>query len=213
MGFLRRIFGLEENDKKGQTKKHKQSNKPKTRTYPLDEVGVIGKFADDAYEINDSSQVYDLNGKRIYKIPVAARNRAFQNKNYLGKKTFKSGTIRWVDVEKDEVINALEEEGFLEKHTPKKQKKKKVEKKKVSRKKSSTTKQKFEGNEVLFFSYSFVNESSPMYLMKGDQVIESSKTDLKTMYKDGWRISDLDKTGKSAQFEDFNFVIRMQKNA
>jgi hypothetical protein len=214
MGFFSRLFGLEKNNKQDQIQRRKQSTKSKSKTYPLNEVGVIGKFSDDAYDKKNSSVVHDLNGKRIFKIPVTARTRAFENENYLGRKTFKSGTVRWVDIDKDEVNKALEEKGFLEKHIPLKQEKIKIEKKKkVSIKKKAISKATYDGNEVLLFSYSLVNESSPIYQMKGTRVIESSKTDLKTMYKSGWRISDLDKTGKSAQFDSFNFVIRMQKIA
>jgi|TARA_Y100000310_G_scaffold275706_1_gene292389 hypothetical protein len=82
---------------------------------------------------------------------------------------------------------------------------------KQSTKKKVASKLQYDGNEVILFSYSLVNESSPIYQMKGSRVIESSKTDLKTMYNNGWRISDLDKTGKSAQLDAFNFVIRMER--
>ena len=119
---------------------------------------------------------------------MTARTRAFENKNYLGRKTFKSGTIRWVDVDKDEVNKALEEKGFLEKHIPLKQEKIKIEKKKkVSRKKKAISKATYDGNEMLFFSYSLVNESSPIYQMKGQgysaDVNASSKTTAKKMYE------------------------------
>ena len=111
MGFFSRLFGLEKNNKQDQIQRRKQSTKSKSKTYPLNEVGVIGKFSDDAYDKKNSSVVHDLNGKRIFKIPVTARTRAFENENYLGRKTFKSGTVRWVDIDKDEVNKALEEKG------------------------------------------------------------------------------------------------------
>ena len=49
MGFLSRLFGLEKNDKQDQTQIRRQSTKSKSKTYPLNEVGVIGKLPDDAY--------------------------------------------------------------------------------------------------------------------------------------------------------------------
>ena len=65
----------------------------------------------------------------------------------------------------------------------------------------------------VYFSYSLVNEDSPIYLIhpKTNSVIDSSETSLKALYSEGWRLLDIDKTGKSAQLEDFNFVVRLSK--
>lgn len=65
----------------------------------------------------------------------------------------------------------------------------------------------------VYFSYSLVNEDSPIYLIhpNTNRTIESSQTSLKRMYTEGWRLLDIDKTGKSAQLEDFNFIVRLSK--
>ena len=66
----------------------------------------------------------------------------------------------------------------------------------------------------VYFSYSLVNEDSPIYLVhpNTNSIIDLSETTLKKLYADGWRLQDIDKTGKSAQLEDFNFIIRLSKN-
>lgn len=65
----------------------------------------------------------------------------------------------------------------------------------------------------LYFSYSLVNEDSPLYLInpQTNQIIEQSEKSLKELYANGWRLVDADKTGKSAQLSDFNFVLRLEK--
>ena len=66
----------------------------------------------------------------------------------------------------------------------------------------------------VYFSYSLVNEDSPIYLVhpNTNSIMDSSETSLKKLYIDGWRLLDIDKTGKSAQLEDFNFIVRLSKN-
>ena len=66
----------------------------------------------------------------------------------------------------------------------------------------------------VYFSYSLVNEDSPIYLVhpNTNSIMDSSETSLKKLYVDGWRLLDIDKTGKSAQLEDFNFIVRLSKN-
>ena len=65
----------------------------------------------------------------------------------------------------------------------------------------------------LYFSYSLVNENSPIYLINptNNEIIESSETTLNNLYAQGWKLYDIDKTGKSAQLTDFNFILRLQK--
>ena len=65
--------------------------------------------------------------------------------------------------------------------------------------------------EILFFSYALVNEESPLYLMNRFGVDKDKKTTLKDLYQKGWVLTDIDKTGKSAQLEDFNFIVRLSK--
>lgn len=66
----------------------------------------------------------------------------------------------------------------------------------------------------VYFSYSLVNEDSPIYLVhpNTNSIIDRSQTSLKKLYVDGWRLLDIDKTGKSAQLEDMNFIVRLSKN-
>jgi hypothetical protein len=42
-------------------------------------------------------------------------------------------------------------------------------------------------------------------------VDKDKKTTLKDLYQKGWVLTDIDKTGKSAQLEDFNFIVRLSK--
>ena len=67
-------------------------------------------------------------------------------------------------------------------------------------------------NELFYFSYSFVSENSPLYLIHGvnNDVISESKTTLKELYAKGFCLFQADKTGKSAQMNDFNFLIHVK---
>ena len=68
-------------------------------------------------------------------------------------------------------------------------------------------------DERVYFSYSFVSVKSDLYLINSlnNEIIESSKTCAEELYSQGYKIVDIDKTGKSAQLEAFNFVIRFSK--
>jgi len=70
-------------------------------------------------------------------------------------------------------------------------------------------------NERIYFSYCFVGENSPIYLVFGDNnaVIEESRTTLKELYSQGFLLFQADKTGQSAQMEDFNFLIHVKRIA
>ena len=66
--------------------------------------------------------------------------------------------------------------------------------------------------ELIFFSYSLYNENSSLYLIDDSgKVNTDQETSLKKLYQKNWVISDIDKTGKSAQIEDFNFLIRVAR--
>lgn len=69
-------------------------------------------------------------------------------------------------------------------------------------------------SERVYFSYSLVNETSSLFLINpsSNKLIEASETSLKNLYSDNWKLKDIDKTGKSAQLEDFNFVVRVSKS-
>jgi hypothetical protein len=91
-----------------------------------------------------------------------------------------------------------------------------VEKKEEEQQRRKDEMQKFskildDEKEILFFSYALVNEESPLYLMNRFGVDKDKKTTLKDLYQKGWVLTDIDKTGKSAQLEDFNFIVRLSK--
>jgi len=66
--------------------------------------------------------------------------------------------------------------------------------------------------ELIFFSYNLNNENSSLYLIDDSgKVHTEQETSLKKLYKKNWVIRDIDKTGKSAQLEDFNFLIRVAR--
>jgi|ETN02SMinimDraft_4_1059925.scaffolds.fasta_scaffold46221_2 hypothetical protein len=66
--------------------------------------------------------------------------------------------------------------------------------------------------ELIFFSYNLYNENSPLYLVNTNGTVKDEhETSLKKLYQKKWVITDIDKTGKSAQLEDFNFLIRVAK--
>lgn len=80
------------------------TNKPSSsKFYSCDEVDVIVKYP----ESMEDGKVYDLSGNRVYKISKTMREKSFKNKSYLGRKEFDSGTIRWVEINPDELENKL----------------------------------------------------------------------------------------------------------
>ncbi|MBT6711503.1 MAG: hypothetical protein HOB22_07295 [Candidatus Marinimicrobia bacterium] len=91
-----------------------------------------------------------------------------------------------------------------------------VEKKEEEQQRRKDEMQKFSNildneNELLLFSYALVNENSPLYTANRFGVDQSHRTTLKELYNKGWTITDIDKTGQSAQLEDFNFIVRVSK--
>ena len=68
---------------------------------------------------------------------------------------------------------------------------------------------------TIYFSHSFVNESSPIYKISGDDILasvdESTTTTALDMIKTGWRLSHAIKTSQSAQLESFNFLLIFEK--
>ena len=69
-------------------------------------------------------------------------------------------------------------------------------------------------NSRTYFCYSLLNTESKLFLInpKNNDILQSSETNLLTLYSEGWKVVDIDKTGKSAQFSSFNSVIRLEKN-
>ena len=66
--------------------------------------------------------------------------------------------------------------------------------------------------ELVLFSFALVNEKSPLYIIdKYGRVDQKQSTNLVVLYQEGWKLIDIDKTGKSAQLEDFNFIVRLSK--
>lgn len=68
---------------------------------------------------------------------------------------------------------------------------------------------------TIYFSHSFVNESSPIYKITGSgslaYVNEKTSTTALDMIKNGWRLSHAVKTSQSAQLESFNFLLIFEK--
>jgi|SaaInlStandDraft_1057018.scaffolds.fasta_scaffold15576_2 hypothetical protein len=90
------------------------TNKPSSsKFYSCDEVDIIVKYP----ESMEDGRVYDLSGNRVYKISKTMREKSFKNKSYLGRKEFDSGTIRWVEINPDEVENKLNDSEFIEVHS------------------------------------------------------------------------------------------------
>ena len=92
----------------------------------------------------------------------------------------------------------------------------KEEKERIKRLKESEKKIITELNkstERVYFSYSFVSEKSKLMLINpsNNRFIESASTTAEKLYSEGFRIVDIDKTGKSAQLDAFNFVVRFSK--
>ena len=70
-------------------------------------------------------------------------------------------------------------------------------------------------NNRTYFCYSLVNTESLLYLINPEtnSILESSETDLSRLYKEGWRLIDVDKTGRNAQLDAFNAVVRLEKKS
>jgi hypothetical protein len=68
---------------------------------------------------------------------------------------------------------------------------------------------------TIYFSHSFVNESSPIYKITGNDALasvnEKTTTTALDMIKTGWRLSHAIKTSQSAQLESFNFLLIFEK--
>lgn len=67
-------------------------------------------------------------------------------------------------------------------------------------------------NNRIYFCYSLVNNNSPLYLINPEtnKVLDSSATDLCNLYNEGWRLMDVDKTGKNAQLDSLNAILRFE---
>ena len=84
-----------------------------SRFYSVQEVGVIVKYPTSMSD----GRVFDLSGNRIYKISKTMRQKSFFNKTYLGQKEFKSGSVRWVEIDPDEVESKLNDIEFVKQHS------------------------------------------------------------------------------------------------
>jgi len=107
-----------------------------------------------------------------------------------------------------------EEEAEMRKVQAEKQKKKEQERiKKQKEKEKKLLSDLLNSNERVYFSYSFVSKTSDLFLIDSstNNILKFSKTNAEKLYEEGFKIVDIDKTGSSAQLEDFNFVIRFSK--
>jgi hypothetical protein len=90
------------------------TNKPSSpKFYSCDEVDIIVKHPKSMEDV----RVYDLSGSRVYKISKTMSDKSFKNKSYLGRKKFKSGTIRWVEINPDDVESRLSDNEFIKLHS------------------------------------------------------------------------------------------------
>jgi len=95
-------------------KKDMKLNKPSSsKFYSCNEVDIIVKHP----ESMEDGRVYDLSGNRVYKISKTMRDKSFKNKSYLGRKEFDSGTIRWVEINPDEIKSELNKSEFIIQHS------------------------------------------------------------------------------------------------
>jgi len=101
------------------TEKENKSVQPKpSKLYKTEEVGIIVKFPD----MLQDSKVFDLSGNRVYRITKTMREKSFRNKTYLGQKELKSGVLKWVEVDPNEVNDKLNDKDFIKKHSVHKEK-------------------------------------------------------------------------------------------
>lgn len=67
----------------------------------------------------------------------------------------------------------------------------------------------------IYFSHSFVNETSEISKIQGQgltaMVDDSTTTTAKKMYENGWKLAHAIKTAQSAQLESFNFLLIFEK--
>ena len=118
-------------------------------------------------------------------------------------------------IEKERAEKERAEKERAEKERAEKERLEEQSKLKEKEEKEWIEKQYNEYSHLLLFSDSLVSENSPVYLIResenGNNIIKSSKTNLKTLYNQGWKLCDIDKTGKSAQLDSINCVMRIQK--
>jgi|TARA_B100000530_G_C15862217_1_gene449799 hypothetical protein len=67
----------------------------------------------------------------------------------------------------------------------------------------------------IYFSYSFVNENSPIHKVTGQgasaMADPGSETTAKALCDDGWTLAHAIKTAQSAQLDSFNFLLIFEK--
>ena len=92
-----------------------RNHKKEKRLTNINEVDIIVRLE----KRGDTIYAYDLNGDRVFNISSVSRKRAYKNKNYLGRKIYKSGTVRWMDLSSEEVEKESTNENFIKSHLPK----------------------------------------------------------------------------------------------
>ena len=87
------------------------------KKYSINEVDIILEVL-----VSDSGVnylTYDLNNKQFPGVPKKVKVRAFSNGCYLGRKTFSSGSSRWVDIDREDILSKMNDVKFIQKHLPK----------------------------------------------------------------------------------------------
>jgi hypothetical protein len=159
---------------------------------------------------------YNLNDSKS--IAQASKNKdsVFSKYEELIEKKPKLFGSKWVETAIK--IKEAEKKKELERKKKKEEKAKAKEEKERKAKEAEKKKEEeffklFETEtELIFFTYNLNNENSSLYLVdQNGKVQTEQETSLKKLYQKYWVISDIDKTGKSAQLEDFNFLIRVAR--
>jgi hypothetical protein len=134
MSLFNSIFGSNKERLKKEKSKKTTEIKNRVKYYPPSDVGVIVKHPDSI----EDGRVYDLKNQRVYKISKHMRQKSFENKCYLGGINNKSGKLRWVLVNPEEVESNLKNPEFVILHSQNFKKikptKKKVDTKKTNKK-------------------------------------------------------------------------------
>jgi len=137
--FWKFIRGDYQTSKTTSPKSVNTNNPSSSKFYSCNEVDIIVKHP----ESMEDGRVYDLSGNRIYKISKTMRDKSFKNKSYLGRKEFDSGTIRWVEINPDEIESELNKSEFIIQHSLE------IKSKTTSKKKVSAAKPAFNQNTSL----------------------------------------------------------------
>lgn len=189
------------------------NNPSSSKFYSCNEVDIIVKHP----ESMEDGRVYDLSGNRIYKISKTMRDKSFKNKSYLGRKEFDSGTIRWVEINPDEIESELNKSEFIIQHSLE-IKSKTTSKKPVSKKATSKSENDYD-KEYVEFQNMMLGDNSPYHneyhflktfhdkLKTGEIFLEDMKSYAISNYSDFDGAEIMSKTELFKQLEHISTVF------